>query len=853
MTDNASMAAPAEGMAQRLARRGVTDREAEVLAAVSERLRNREIADRLNVSVRTVESHIAALLRKLGVPDRAALAEVGVEIRRIVRTDAALSTPLTSLVGRQREISELTALVDAHRLVTLIGPGGVGKTRLALRLAAVHADRFPDGARLADLAPVRGDLVGDTLARALGVMPQPGWSLRDVLREVAGGLDCLLIIDNCEHVVAQAAEIAVNILTAGGQLRVLATSREPLGVPGEVSYSVQPLPVPIPSDWSGAATVASYDAVRLFVDRAATASPGFTLTDDIAPAVASLCQRLDGLPLAIELAASRVRTFGPAELEQHLDQRFELLSTGARTALPRQRTLRGTIDWSYDLLDGDERALFDRLGVFPADFDYESVQSVCGDSEAVGGAALSLLPRLVDKSLVSTVGGNHRYRLLETIRAYAAERLAASNVETGVRRRHAAHYLAWAETAAEQLRTRDQRAWLDRLTTEQPNLRAALIHSVTTGDVESAWRWVAALQRFWDMSGQRREAHEWIQRALAIDDPPATPAAVAGLAAASMILQPSDSRAAFDLARQAAQLAEGLDDNHSRGQAALAVGMSATWVQPELVLPALHDALTRFGDVHPWECAVTMQSLAITSARQTEALQWARESVALFRRVGDHIYAANALFIMAQRSIYAGIGDDAVHEWLTESRTLAEAAGSVGDQMHATVGFAQLAWLRGDHDHAAKLMDECLPTLRRLGDQRCTGRALCMLGERAIEQGQLDRAEELLRGSVEATALAGQSVVLVSALEALAATVSAQGRLRSAAVLLGTADRARESVSAHMRPIEPSDEELRRSLARLLGAAAFDAAYGEGGRLSPIQALQVASSDQPGDSRPTAP
>ena len=421
-----------------------------------------------------------------------------------------------------------------------------------------------------------------------------------------------------------------------------------------------------------------------------------------------------------------------------------------------------------------------------------------------------------------------------------------------VRQWHSAHYLEWAEHAAEQLRTHVQRAWLDSMTTEQPNLRAALAHSVTSGDMESAWRWVAALQRFWDMSGQRREAHEWIQQALAIDDPPATPAAVAGLAAAGMILQPSDSRAAFDLARRAAKLAEGIDDNLIRGHAALAVGMSATWVQPELVRPALHEALTRFDEAHPWECAVTMQNLAITSAEEAEALQWARKSVALFREVGDHIYAANALFIMAQRSIYAGIGDDAVHEWLTESRALAEAAGSVGDQTHATVGFAQLAWLRGEHDRAAQLMEESLPTLRRLGDQRCTGRALCMLGERAIEQGQPARAEDLLRASVEATALAGQSFVLVSALEALAVAVSAQGSARNAAILLGTAHRTRESVSASMRPIGHSNEELRLSLARILGAATFDAAYAEGGRLTPIQALEVASAEQPADPQPTA-
>jgi predicted ATPase/DNA-binding CsgD family transcriptional regulator len=835
---------------RRLVRAGVTEREAEVLSAVAERLRNREIAGRLHVSVRTVESHVAALLRKLGAADRAALAEMGAELRRAARTGTALPAPLTSLVGRESETSELTALLDSHRLVTLTGPAGVGKTRLALRIATVRAGSFPDGARLADLAPVGPELAGDTLARALGVVPQPGWPLRDILREVAGGMRCLLLVDNCEHVVAEAAEIVADLLAAGGLLRVLATSREPLGVPGEVSYQVQPLPVPAPRDSAQAATAGNYDAVRLFADRAATASPGFALTDSVAPAVAALCQRLDGLPLAIELAASRMRSFGPAELVEHLDQRFELLSAGARTALPRHRTLRGAIDWSYELLDDDERALLNRLGVFPADFDYAAVRSVCAADDPGGRAVVRLLPRLVDKSLVSTVGrGPRRYRLLETIRTYAAERLAASGSELVIRRRHAAHYLALAGQAAGRLRSPDQRAWLDRLITEQPNLRAALAHSITTGDMESAWRLVAMLQRFWDITGQRREAQGWIQQALAISDPPATPVAVAGLAAASMILQPSDTRAAFGLAQRAAQLAAGLDD-FTCAKVALAVGMSAVWVQPELTAPALHDALARFGADHPWECAVTMQCLANTSAGLAEALDWGREAVALFRQAGDHLYAANTLFIMAQRSMYAGIGDDEVHQWLTESQALAEAAGSEEDQVHAKVGFGQLAWLRGDHARAARLMEQCLPALRRLGDQRCTGRALHLLGEWAREQRQLARAEELLRGSVEAIAMAGQSIVLVSAIEALAAVFAAQGRPRHAALFLGAAHTARESASAHMRPAQPPDEELRRSLARALGAAAFDAAYGEGKRLPPVQALQLASSGHCDNSQP---
>ncbi|MFG2044878.1 ATP-binding protein [Dactylosporangium sp. NPDC048998] len=830
---------------------GVTGREAEVLALVAERLRNGEIAERLHLSVRTVESHVAALLRKLGVSDRTALVELGVQLRRTTRAENVLPVPLTSLVGRERETREVASLVDDHRLVTLVGPGGVGKTRLGLSIAAVRADWFPDGARLVDLAPVGPDLVGDTLAHALGIVPQPGWPLRDVLRDVAASMRGLLLIDNCEHVVAEVAEIVADLLAASGELRVLATSREPLGVPGEISYQVPPLPVPTARESQRVATAATFDAVRLFVDRAAAASPGFALTEVTAPAVAALCRRLDGLPLAIELAASRSRTFGPAELVSHLDQRFELLRDGARTAPPRQRTLRGAIDWSYDLLDDDERALFDRLGVFPADFDFDAARAVYAD-DAGGAAVMALLPRLVDKSLVSTVErATRRYRLLETIRAYARERLAASGAPDMARQQHAAHYLRLAERGAERIRTFDQRAWVLRLIIEQPNLRAGLAHTIATADSESAWRWIAALQQFWDVTGQRREAQEWIRRAQAVGEPPATPAVAAGLAAASVLLQATDSGAAFDLAKQATARAAGLDDP-TRARVARALGMSAIWIQPELTLPALHQALDLLGDSHQWDSAMTMQALVQAAGELDDALRWGRRSVALFRQVGDQMLAANTLFIMAQRCMQSGIADDEVREWLTESQGLAEAAGSEEDRTHATVGFARLAWLRGDHEQAADLMEECLPTLRRLGDQRCAGRALYILGERARQQRQLEHAEKLLIASVEAIALAGQSFVLVDALEALAAVWSEQGRARHAAMLLGTAHAAREAASAGTRPLQPPDGALRRSVAEALGGAAFDAVHAEGGRLSPTQSLRVAAAEHRDDARPAA-
>ncbi len=810
---------------------GVTEREAEVLRAVGERLRNREIAERLHVSVRTVESHVAALLRKLGVADRAALVEAGVALRRAPRGAPALPAPLTSLVGRERETAEVGALLEAHRLVTLVGPGGVGKTRLAFRVAG---DRSDGGVMLADLAPVTPDLAGDVVARALGVAPEPGWSLTEILGDAAAGMSGLLLVDNCEHVIGAAADVVATLLGGGGQLRILATSREPLGVPGEVTYQIRTLDVPPAGRATTVADIADHAAVRLFVDRAATADPGFTLTDATAPAVAALCQRVDGLPLAIELAASRLRTFGPVELVEHLDQRFDLLSAGARTAGPRHRTLRSAIDWSYELLEDDERALFDRLGVFPADFDYDAVRAV-----HQAGDVLAVLPTLVDKSLVSTVGRDtRRYRLLETIRAYAGERLAAADWGPDVRRRHAAHYLAFAERAAEGLKGADQQAWFQRMAMEQPNVRAALALSVDTGDTASAWRCIAALERFWDLAGQRREAHEWIQRTLAVGDPPSTPAAVAGLAAASALLHPSDSGAALTFAELAQQLAAG-HDAPTRALAARAVGMCSIWIRPEVGRPALHEALAGFDDSQTWDRALTMQGLVPTSQALSEALQWGRDSVTLFRRAGDQVFAANTLFMMAQRALSTGIADDEVRGWLTESREMAEGAGSEADVVHADVGLAQLAWARDEHDRAAELMRDILPTLRRLGDRRCAARALYVLGEHARLTGEPARAGELLRACAEAVLVAGPAVMLVRAFTALAAVAAAQDRPRAAAVLLGAADRQRGEASQLLRPSQPADEDLHREVTRTLGRAAFDEAYAEGQALAPASAVRT--------------
>jgi hypothetical protein len=421
--------------------------------------------------------------------------------------------------------------------------------------------------------------------------------------------------------------------------------------------------------------------------------------------------------------------------------------------------------------------------------------------------------------------GTRRYRLLETIRVYANQRLAESGLQPATQHRHAVHYIALAEHASPRLKTFEQRVWIERLTIEQPNLRAALAYNINTGDTETAWQSIAALERFWDVVGQRREARDWIQRTLAMGDPPATPGTVAGLAAATMFLNFTDTTAASELARRAEQLAAGLDD-FSRAKAAAAVGHSAAYAHPELARPALLHALALYGDDHPWDRAEAMQGLVRESKTLSEDLRWGRESVALFLRVGDQALAANTLYFMAQLCLSAGIADDEVYRWLTESQALAEAAGSDGETAHAAVGFATFARVRGDHQRSAEIMEQCLPTLRRLGDQRCTGRALLIIGDRARVNGDLASAEELLRASIEAVTLVESANFLGQSLEALAAVYLAQGRPTSAAVVLG---------AARSTP----DEELMRALVQTLGTAAFVDAYAEGRTLTPTEVLSV--------------
>ncbi|HSH82056.1 MAG TPA: hypothetical protein VLA19_26310, partial [Herpetosiphonaceae bacterium] len=440
---------------------------------------------------------------------------------------------LTAFVGRERELAEVKRLLGATHLLTLTGSGGTGKTRLSLEAAADLLDQFTEGVWLVELAPVLDPaLVVQSVSTALGVREQPGRPLLDVLLDYLRYKQLLLILDNCEHLIDACARLAADLLRACPKLKMIASSREALGIAGEATLSVPSLSLPRVMLGSGALPpvdeLAQYEAVRLFVERASTALPSFRLTDVNAPVVAQICQRLDGIPLAIELAAARVKVLKVEQIAARLDDRFRLLTGGSRTALPRQQTLRALIDWSWDLLSETERALLRRLSAFVGGWTLEAAEAVGADPESAvdetppgtpilpSEEVLDVLSQLVNKSLVVVEPDQEaeaRYRLLETIRQYARDKLLESGEGARVRDRHLGFYLVYAEAAQPRLRGPDMLAWLDRLDLEHDNLRAALAWAMEC-DPDAGLRLAGALTDFWARRTYTTEGRRWLDEAL---------------------------------------------------------------------------------------------------------------------------------------------------------------------------------------------------------------------------------------------------------------------------------------------------------------------------------------------------
>jgi predicted ATPase/class 3 adenylate cyclase/Tfp pilus assembly protein PilF len=429
-----------------------------------------------------------------------------------------LPRPLTSFIGRRREVAEVKQLLSTTRLLTLTGVGGCGKTRLAIQVASDVLEEYTDGVWFVELAALSdAAVVPKSMASAVGVAEEPGQPLMPTLLDALREKQLLIVLDNCEHLVAACAQLAEAVLRMCPAVGILATSREPLGIAGETNWRVPSLVLPDPQQHPSVVDLLECEAVRLFVERAAAVRPTFELTAESAPAVIAICQRLDGIPLAIELAAARVRALSIVELTARLDDRFRLLTGGSRTTLPRQQTLQATMDWSYQLLAEHERVMLRRLSVFAGRWTLEAAEAICADPDVSKRLdVLDLLTQLVYKSLVimDPQEEEPRYYLLETVRQYGRGRLMKSPEAARVRDRHLAWYLALAERAEPELIGANQTTWLDRLELEHDNLRAALAWAVASGDGGSGLRLASALGRFWYVRCYFTEGRGWFDALL---------------------------------------------------------------------------------------------------------------------------------------------------------------------------------------------------------------------------------------------------------------------------------------------------------------------------------------------------
>jgi predicted ATPase/DNA-binding SARP family transcriptional activator len=665
---------------------------------------------------------------------------------------AALPAPLGSFVGRDRELDELTALVRLHRLVTLTGPGGAGKTRLALEVARrlVDVDTY-----VVALAPLpTSALVAETLAEAVGVRAEPGHALARTVAAALSIRPAVIVLDNCEHLISACAELVQVLLVGAAGVHVLATSREPLGVPGERVYPVGPLCAAAPDE--SCERIAESDAVRLFAERAAAARPGFTITAGNAALVAEVCRRLDGLPLAIELAAARAAALPLAELADRLDDRFALLESASRAADPRHRSLAAALAWGHDLLPAAERALFARLAVFPAGFDLAAARAVCGGPSDV---ALPLA-RLVMSSMVNLddqPDGGGRYRLLESVRAYAGE-LLDEPTRAALADRHAAHYLALAEEAQARLFAAGSGPWLERLHTERNNLRAALVCCFDT-DPERGVRLVGCLWHYWDLRGARDEGLHWVHTALAAVGPGRPDQRVPLLSAGALL---HVGRA--ELVETVRLATEQLALSQPRG--------ARRWEGDALAMLATVD----------W-----------ARGRFDRAQQRYEDAIEACLAGGDKWNAALAEAQLARLHRDRQEPDAAR---LVALRSLAHAS-EVGEDVARGLALDVLASLEfrwGDAAEAGRLVVDALALYRGVGYREGEASALCLAGQIALRARRTAAARGAFGAALELCRRIGHRAGKAGALEGLADVATTSGRVDEAAALSSEAASLRAEI-----------------------------------------------------------
>jgi predicted ATPase/class 3 adenylate cyclase len=717
----------------------------------------------------------------------------------------------TPLLGREREVAEIADLLRHAdvRLLTLTGTGGTGKTRLALQSAAELIDDFEDGVFLVALAPISDpELVASTVAGALSVSESAGRPLKEDLRDFLNTKELLLVLDNFEQVV-DAAPLVGELLSGCPGLKVLATSRTLLRIYGEHEYAVRPLELPDPDHLPPIETLRQYEAIRFFTERARAANAHFSLTNENALAVAEICARLDGLPLAIELAAARTKLLSPQAMCSRLSDPLKFLTGGARDLPERQRTLRGAIAWSHALLNEDEQALFARLSVFSDGCALEAVEAVCDPVGDLFVDVLEGLSSLLDKSLLrqeEMVEEEPRFVMLETIREYARERLELSGEAEEIRRMHAEYFLALAEQGASEQQGPEETAWLERLDLEHDNMRAALSWMLESEEAEPGMRLAGALWQFWDMRGYYGEGRRWLEEALAKDGR----ASAVRAKALEGVGWLADLQGDIDRAVAAAE--EGLSLS---ARVKIESSVRASFLR-------------------------ILGSAAYVHGDHEQAARLYEESLALSREARDERGVASSLLQLGNVSSDLGDHEEAktfYEEGLALSRKLDDKALLASALISVGAEFL----LQGDHERGAMLNEEAAELYRERGNRGHLQYALDNLGWAALVRGNLQQAEELHRESLALSRQLGDKLVAAEALEGLACSASARGEAERVARLFGAAEALREAVGYRQEPREHALREPYLVAARpRLSEARWDAARAEGRRLGFEEAIAYA-------------
>jgi predicted ATPase/class 3 adenylate cyclase len=718
-------------------------------------------------------------------------------LRSLEATPNNLPQQTTSFVGREREVAQAKERLHQTRLLTLLGMGGLGKTRLAMQIGADLMTAYPDGIWFVDLAPIVDPaLVPSTTAQVLGVREEPGRTLTETLCAHLKPQKLILILDNCEHVVGACGQMVDALLRETPEIRVIATSREALRVQGEQTYPVYPLALPDRN--ASLETLARSEAVQLFMERARLQKPGFSLTERDAPAVAEICTRLEGIPLAMELAAARMRSLSVQDINTRLKDRFKLLTGGSRVALERQQTLRALVAWSYDLLQETEQRLLERLGVFAGGFDLESTKAICGTEPLAPDNLPELLSSLVDKSLVMADDSESRsrYRMLETLRDYARDRLIQREELAATAIRHCNHYFVMAKAANKGLQGPEQAEWTRRLEAEHDNLRAAIALALEKGtDPVIAVKIEVALMGFWLLCGYSTEGRRYVSAALALPE----------------------------------VLASDVAHAHALYTGAVLADNQSDYAEARRMLNAC--LLLRRNIANPFDTATTLSTLSHVRLNEGDA-EGARsseeEALQIFRQIGDRTGEAIGLFHLGEICVY--VSDDVkARECFEQSLSTARAIDHLELEGECELLLGQLALDEGDLGAARARFTRSLEVCRNAENKRGEAIALWWTGKAEAAGGDGEAARVKLGAALRALQAFEMNAEVLACLEDHAELMHALGPTDEGVRLFATVEMLRERLRLSLPPRR--EKRRRHSIAAAhaaLGDAAFDAAWSEG-------------------------